>query len=160
MEDNLGEGSWWNGYTMSSNEWGGVTEDKDIEGNDMREITVGVNIPLDGFNKERMNQAIGWKIGETIGGVQQEDFASDLIYKPEGAKSANSTPQSYQRINGNVFSSTASFGQDSSDADFYTQVYTRAIENLQNNPNFKGKSQSEIANFADEYTRKKVAERR
>jgi hypothetical protein len=151
MEEHLGEGAWWNGWTMSSSDFGGVTTDKDVNGNDMRELTVSVNIPLDEYNRERINQNIGWEQGQVIGSIEQEDFVSASISKPQGAR-ATPQPQTYQRFNNQIFSSTPQFGQSMSDSDKYMQLYPQVLRDIQNSPEFKGATSSEINNFANKMT--------
>ena len=69
QEDHLGEGAWWNGWTLSSKEFGGVTVDKDVNGNDMRELTVSVPIELNPYNRQRINNMIDMKLGGVVGGI-------------------------------------------------------------------------------------------
>lgn len=158
MEDVLGEGAWWNGYTATSKDFGGVTTDKDVNGNDMRELTVSVNIPLDDFNKERINQAIGWEQGQVIGSITQQDYMSTNISAPQGARTVPQ-PQNYQRLNGTVYSSTPQFGQSQSDADNYKQIYSAIVQNLQSSPNWKGRTQSDINKFADKMTQRYMSQK-
>ena len=58
MEEHMGEGAWWNGWTQQSKEFGGVTVDKNVNGEDMREIQVSVNIPMDELSRENINRKI------------------------------------------------------------------------------------------------------
>lgn len=158
MEEHLGEGAWYNGWTATSTDFGGVTTDKDVNGNDMRELTVSVNIPLDDFNKERMNQAIAWEQSQVIGSMTQQDYMSTNIAAPQGAKTVPQ-PQSYQRLNGTVYSSTPQFGQSQSDADAYKQIYSAVLQNLQNSKSMQGKTQSEINEFADKMTQRYMSQK-
>jgi hypothetical protein len=154
MEENMGEGAWWNGWTMESKEFGGVTKDVNVNGQDMREIQVSVNIPLDPMNIEQMNTLIGRKTNQVVGGVDYEDYVGAEI-SAGGRQKTPPSPDSYRRVNGQVFSTKQEFGKGSQ-ADRYTKQYQTALKRMQNSPKFKDYSSQELAKFADMWAKKNM----
>lgn len=149
MEKHLGEGSWWNGWTTTSKTWGNVTKDVDVNGKDMRRITVGIHIPTSPMIRERMNQKIGWEQGQVKGGVQQQDYTSQYYYAPPGMDIQSN--QQYRSMNGTVMSSSSPFGtSQGSETDVYQKAFSEAQMALQTNPVYSGLNQEQIRKFAHE----------
>lgn len=157
QEDHLGEGAWWNGWTLSSKEFGGVTVDKDVNGNDMRELTVSVPIELNPYNRQRINNMIDMKLGGVVGGIEQENFVSASFSKPTGARAVE-TPQSYQKINGQVYSNTAQFGESQSDAGQIKELVVKMLQDMATNEKYANIPKKDRQDIAYQLAEKMVAE--
>jgi hypothetical protein len=152
LEENGGEGAWWNGWTMEAGkeQWGGgVSKDTNFEGADMREIQVSVNIPLDPLSRENIDRQIGWKEEQVIGGMAVEDYNSAEVSRPTGANKPY-TPADYRNINGQVFSNTPN-GFGGSDADVYMQSLSETMAMIKSLPQARGKGNNEIRTLAEQY---------
>jgi hypothetical protein len=154
MEEHMGEGAWWNGWTTESNEWGNVTRDKDYKGEDMREIQVSVSIPMDEMNRERINQKIGMKEGTVIGGMGVEDYYSARVSAPQGGQKPPA-PEVYKNLNGSVFGTTSS-KFEGSEADRFMSLSKDAERRIRNNPQYSQYSDEEIATFAKDWALKNL----
>jgi hypothetical protein len=154
MEDHLGEGAWWNGWTLESNKFGGVTRDVDYNGEDTRELQVSVNIPLDPLNRQRLNQKIGMETDNVIGGMYSEDYYSTIAKRPEGAVGVPQR-QKYANLNGQMFSTTSSNGQ-LSDADKYMQTVVEAEKMIRSNPKFSNLDSRKIRTLAQQYAQQNM----
>ena len=154
LEENGGEGAWWNGWTMEAGKdqfGGGIAKDKDVDGNDMREIQVSVNIPLDAVSRNNIDREIGWTQGDVTGGIAVEDYVSAEISKPQGANSPY-TPAQYRSINGQIFDSSPN-GFGASDADVYVKQLQGYMGQIRSkNPNM---SESKIRTLAENYIAQK-----
>ena len=93
-EDYLGE-PWWGG---TSKKWGKAMEDVQDDAGEGRIITVGIPIPMDDMNIDRINEMIGRKENQVIGQTSYEDYASGYYNAPQGSFAPN---QQYQSPFGN-----------------------------------------------------------
>jgi hypothetical protein len=156
MEDYLDEGSWWNGWTSTSKTWGGVSEDKDVNGNDMRELEISIPIPIDDPSvRERLNIAIGWEQGQTTGGVVQEDYVGQFQQRPEGTV-AVPQPSSYQQINGQIYGNNAQFGGGMGAADVYKKSFVDAQAKINSSSRFSMLSQADKDAMAHQYAQEEA----
>lgn len=93
-EDYLGE-PWWGG---TSKKWGKAMEDVQDDAGEGRIITVGIPIPMDDMNIDRINEMIGMKENQVIGQTSYEDYAAGHYSAPQGSFAPN---QQYQSPFGN-----------------------------------------------------------
>jgi len=85
MAEDKGVEHWFHGSTKG---WEGnqASEKRDELGfNDSWRITVAIPLTLDPFAMEMANQKIGHKLGQVIGGIEQEDWAGTTMLAPEGS---------------------------------------------------------------------------
>lgn len=159
MEDYLGEGAWWNGWTTTSKQWGSVTKDVDVDGEDMRRITVGIPVPMSPLIKERINNQIGWEQGQVKGGIRQQDYVSEYQYAPEGTDIVNN--DNFQRVGSQYLNTSTPFGTTrGSDAQQYQRAFSEALNKLQTNYDLSGLNQTEIYKLAEQAAQKVMARRR
>ena len=160
MEDHLGEGAWWNGWTADSKQWGtNVVKDVYVNGEDMRRITVGIPVPMSPMIKERINQKIGWEQGQVKGGIQQQDYVSQYQYAPEGTDIINN--DNFQKVGNQYLNTTSPFGTtQGSDAQQYQRAFSESLSRIQTNPNFSHLNQTEIYKLAERAAQQVLANRR
>jgi hypothetical protein len=76
-------------------------EKRDEDGfQDSWRITVAVPLTLDALTMEMANQEIGHKLGGTIAGVEQEDYASQTYVAPKGSPPRMGSPTGVPSIFG------------------------------------------------------------